>query len=396
MSNGKADAESGGPSSLDGKPFADVDVDAGGEAAPEDAPDGAAPDVVADEGGEETVATNAPTAADGGIGTAGDDSSNTPSLADGASVTGAETLSLEVTLLSLDAVDRVAAGIAQRVGKAIKGEAFKGVVLADPAAVNALRLRALLMGEVESLEATVASVTSAAGEGQGESAFGADDVLAPLRAVKQAANVGTTTLAWFQVTSDYRGKAGLVRPSALTAALAKHVSALGIEARVPKYAIAPPSGGGLVERALAVQLKCRDLQAAGTGGPQIDNAMLVVSSLLQALFGASMIAGEAAASPAEGLAQQLAEADVTAAALADGYALLTVELAIAAGSYRAKKWILNALLGRDGLTYNGGAAATFFLLASDRMTALASDTIYFATGHGQFRGPPTHFRSSNI
>jgi len=392
MSNGKADAGSGGPSSLGGTPFADVDV--GGAAAPEYAPASAAHDIVADEGGEQAVATNTPAADNGVIGTIGDDSSDTPSLADGASVTGAETLSLEVTLLSLDAVDRVAAGIAQRVGKAIKGEAFKGVVLADPAAVNALRLRALLMGEVESLEATVASVTSAVGER--ESAFGADDVLAPLRAVRQAANLVTTTLAWFQVTSDYRGKADLVRPSALAAALAKHVSALGIEARVPKYAIAPPSGRGLVERALAVQLKCRDLQAAGIGGPQIDNAMLVVSSLLQALFGASMTAGEAAASPVAGLAQQLAEADVTAAALADGYALLTVELAIAAGSYRAKKWILNALLGRDGLTYNGGAAATFFLLASDRMTALASDTIYFATGHGQFRGPPTHFRSSNI
>lgn len=366
---------------MDGLPFAEVDAAA------------ASGEVVGEEGGEPIAPTAppAPTPPTPGGGTT--DSNPETSVTTGQMVTGTDSLTLEITLLSLDAVDRVAGGIAQRVSAAMAGGKLKGVVLADPAAVNAMRLRTLLMGEIESLELTVASAQGASEGVEGAAAaFGVTDALG---VVKKSAHMLATTLSWFEVSSDYKGKGSLVQAPALAAALAKHLTAQGIEARVPRYAIAPLAQGGLIGRALAVQQKCREMSFAGQGGPTIDSVNQVVSSLLQALFGAS-VTGEAPTAVSNSLAQQLAEADVTAAALEKGFGLLTVELAIAAGSYRAKKWILNALLGRDGLTYNGGAAATFFLLAGDRMAALASDTIYFATGHGQFQGPPTHFRSTNI
>jgi hypothetical protein len=80
-----------------------------------------------------------------------------------------------------------------------------------------------------------------------------------------------------------------------------------------------------------------------------------------------------------------------------GKAVLFAEIAFSGGSYRTRKWILNFLFGKDGLTYNGGAGATYFLFRADDRSTLDSDTIYFALPHGRFQrdrmGP---FATTNI
>ncbi len=367
-------------------------------------------DVEAGEGGETVPPSDGSSdtaGADNPWGNSADDGPDwTPTEADN-SVSGANTLNLETTLLSIDAVDKVAAAIAARVSAVSQHAGFRGVVVADPSTIAALRLRSALAGELGALEDRVANARPAeggsdsdggGGDGGGgdAAAFAAVPAAAmALQGVKHAAKSIATALSVFQVTSSYSGKDKLVRSAVLVAALAKHLAASGLEAQVPHYAVMPQAGSGFVDRTLALQLKCREITLAGAGGPEVEAASQMVDVLLQALFGAGMGDG-VHPEPVGRLALQLAEADIAAAALDQGYALLSAELAITGGSYRARKWILNALIGRDGLTYNGGAAVTFFLMAGDRMSALASDTIYFASGHGRFHGQATRFSPTNI
>lgn len=352
-------------------------------------------DVESGEGGE-TVATGTE-GADGGFGVEEEEDTAEPFDTSTVSVTGTGSLQLEVALLSIDAVDKVAAGIARDVATAATKAGLAGVVIADPGLIAALRLRDTLMAELVALEAKVANAAEAApGDAPAaEAGLVAPAAMAALSGVRRAAQTASKALSVFSVASSYSGRKNVVRPSAMTAALAKHLAGAGIAAQVPRYAVVPTTGSGFFDRLLALQLKCRDALAGGSFSTDITTASQMVDVLLQALFGTN--APDGSAPHAQGrLVQQLAEADMTAAAVAQGCGLLTVELAITGGSYRARKWILNALFGSDGLTYSGGAAATYFLLTGTQMSALASDTLYFATGHGRFHGQDTHFRPSNF
>lgn len=356
-------------------------------------------DVVPGEGGEPDMPTNTTVAADGedyGYAPSWDDDSMPDwSASDGSStVAGMASLRLEVAVLAIDAVDRISSAIAERVSAVAVDAKLKGVVLVDPSALAVLRLRAALSGELGMLEARIAAA-EAASAGSSAALLGPAVGAMALQGIKGAARSFASALSVFQVTSAVSGKKDLVRTSALFAAVAKHLRRHGVEAQVPRYAVMPPAGTGFVDRALEVQRKCRELSSTGAGGPEIDAASQLIDQLLQQLFGAGTSYSLRPEHPGR-LAQQLAEADIAAAALEEGFGLLAVELALTAGSYRAKKWIFNALFGHDGLTYNGGAAATFFLLAGDRMAALASDTIYYASGHGRFRGQSTSFDATNI
>jgi hypothetical protein len=313
---------------------------------------------------------------------------------------GAGSLSLEVTLLSIEATDKVADEISRRIEPVAKSHDLKGVVIADPAAIAMLRVHAALGGELSALETRVAAIeATAATEPDAEGGF-VDLTPAAIKAAATgvagfAKTVGSA-LSVFQVSSTYSGKRDVVRPSALHAALAKHLTGRGLETLVPRYSVMAGSGSQFIDRLLDMQRRCRSLSDAGTLSDDLDAVNTVVSQLTQQLFDGGS-GGEAMGGSASGkLMQQLAEADMIANAIADGFGLMTVEIAASGGSYRARKWILNALFGRDGLTYSGGSAVTYFLLAGDRMAALASDTIYFASGHGSFGNRYNRFSPTNI
>ena len=90
-------------------------------------------------------------------------------------------------------------------------------------------------------------------------------------------------------------------------------------------------------------------------------------------------------------------ADGIARTLTKGKAVLFAEITFSGGSYRTRKWIFNFLLGRDGLTYSGGAGVTYFLFRADDRTTLDSDTLYFASPHGRFHhGVSQQFEPTNL
>jgi hypothetical protein len=90
-------------------------------------------------------------------------------------------------------------------------------------------------------------------------------------------------------------------------------------------------------------------------------------------------------------------ADGIARTLTKGKAVLFAEIVFSGGSYRTRKWIFNFLLGRDGLTYSGGAGVTYFLFRADDRSTLDSDTLYFASPHGRFHhGTSQQFEPTNL
>jgi hypothetical protein len=313
-------------------------------------------------------------------------------------VSGLESLNLEVTVLSIAAVDKVANEIARRIEPIAQERKLKGIVVADPGSIGMLRIHSALMGELAGLEAQVAAAKPVAAEDDGLEAGFVDPgtVYTAARGVRAIANNVGKALKVFESTSTYQGTQVQIAMSVLHAALAKHIAGRGIEAQVPRYSVMRKAGSEFIDRLLKLQQRCQELTDSGEASGEIGDISNRIGQLVLAVFGTSSSGDSMPGGGGSTMMQQLAEAEMLAAAVSKGFGLLTVELTASGGSYRMRKWILNALLGRDSLTYSGGAAVTFFLLAGDSMAALASDTVYFASGHGSFGNKYQRFSSTNI
>jgi len=304
--------------------------------------------------------------------------------------TGTGSLNLEVALLSINAVDEIAREVARRVAPLVRTEGLKGIVLSSPELLATLRLRASLNAELDLLEAIIARGSGAPKE---EANF-AVPAIAPVAAesARRVVANASAALTSFAVTTHYSGRKGTVAQKPLDAALAKHLSEQGIKVQLPVYALPKAAQAGFIARLLNLRSRCSQGSAEGEGQGGVDVGG-IIDGLVTAIFGGppdQRSDGDAR------LAQRLMLADSIAAATDEGFGALFAEISASGGSYRTRRWILNFLTGKDGLTYNGGAAVTYFLFRADQTDALASDTLYFATPHGRFRPPASHFRSDNL
>jgi hypothetical protein len=324
-----------------------------------------------------------------------DDTDITPSEVP---VSGLETLNLEVSILSIAAVDKIAQEIGRRIKPIVQQRKLKGVIVADPGSIEMLRTHWALMGELAALEAQVAAAKIPDGGDGGLGAGFVDPgtVYTAARGVRAIANNVGKALRAFESTSTYQGAQVQIAKSVLHAALAKHIAASGIEAQVPRYSVTRKAGSEFIDRLLKLQRRCQTLIDGGADSTEIADISARMGSLVLSVFDTGGDRDGMADGSGSPLMQQLAEAEMFAAAVGKGFGLLTVEQTASGGSYRMRKWILNGLLGRDSLTYSGGAAVTYFLLAGDSMAALASDTIYFASGHGSFGNKYQRFSATNI
>ena len=313
----------------------------------------------------------------------------------GGQLTGAESMQLEVNILSAEAVDRVAASIAVRVaGKAAPAK-IKSVTVVSPAMLAALRLHAALDAELRSLEAMAEQLAPAAEPGSIRTADVGAFTDLPLKVADTAQRVlksASSALSVFASTTAYTGKKDSVRQNVLDAALAKHLTARGLRVDLPEHALpANPDPKGLFARLLDLRARCGELQRMGYDAVTLQPIALAVENLFKLAFGTET------SSSGIPLAQQLLLADGIAANPTSGHALLLVEIAFSGGSYRMRKWIFNTLFGRDGLTYSGGAGVTYFLFRADDRTTLDSDTLYFASPHGRFQHRTSQqFEPSNL
>lgn len=315
------------------------------------------------------------------------------------SASGVESLSLEVSLLGIAAVEKIASEIARLIEPVAYQRGLKGVVIADPGSIGMLRTHSALMSELAGLETKLAATAPSGDGSDGGMEAGLVEtaaINAAIGGVRSVARNVASALKVFRISSTYRGADPKIQLSVLHAALAKHVAGRGLEAQVPRYSVARESGSEFIDRLLRLQARSQELLNSGNGPSDISDIATRIGSLVLAVFGTTNAGDSVNTGAGSTLLQQLAEAEMLAAAVAQGFGLLTVEFTASGGSYRTRKWIFNTLLGRDGLTYSGGAAVTFFLLAGDSMAALASDTVYYASPYGSFGNKYETFSSTNI
>lgn len=312
----------------------------------------------------------------------------------GGQLTGAESMQIEVNILSAEAVDRVAAAIAARVaGKAVPAK-IKAVTVISPMMLAALRLHAALVAEVRSLQAMAEQLAPAAVPKSVETADVSAFTDLPFKVVDTAQRVlksAASAISVFASTTAYTGKKDSVRQNVLDAALAKHLAARGLRVDLPEHGLPTTDPRGLLGRLLQLRGRCGELQRLRVDPLALQPISSAVENLIKLAFGT-----ETSASGIP-LAQQLLLADGIAASATAGRALLLVEIAFSGGSYRMRKWIFNTLFGRDGLTYSGGAGVTYFLFRADDRSSLDSDTLYFASPHGRFQQRTSQqFEPSNL
>ena len=313
----------------------------------------------------------------------------------GGQLSGAESLQLEVDILSAEAVDRIASAIADRVAAKATAAKIGSVTVVSSTLLAALRLHSALEAEVKSLQAMAEQlVPVAAPESVKTADVGAFTDL-PFKAVDAAQRVlkgASSALSVFASTTAYAGKKDSARQNVLDAALAKHLAARRLQVDLPEHALPATEPTGLFARILDLRARCGELQRQGVSLDDMLPISEAVDSLIKLAFGT----GEAA-TPGPPLAQQLMLADKIASGLTARRAVLFVEIAFSGGSYRMRKWIFNTLFGRDGLTYSGGAGVTYFLFRADDRSTLDSDTLYFASPHGRFRhGTSQQFEPTNF
>jgi hypothetical protein len=312
----------------------------------------------------------------------------------GGQLTGAESMQLEVNILSAEAVDRVASSIAARVAAKAAPAKIKSVTVVSPAMLAALRLHAALDAELRSLEAMAEQLAPAAPPGSIRTADVGAFTDLPFKVADTAQRVlksASSAISVFASTTAYTGKKDSVRQNVLDAALAKHLAAGGLRVALPEHALPTTDPKGIFARLLDLRGRCGELQRMGIDPPALQPIASAVENLFKLAFGTET------STSGMPLAQQLLLADGIAANPTAGHALLLVEIAFSGGSYRMRKWIFNTLFGRDGLTYSGGAGVTYFLFRADDRSTLDSDTLYFASPHGRFQHRTSQqFEPSNL
>lgn len=347
-------------------------------------------DVVPGEGGEPILDTGI----DGGdtLGVTSDDYEYGTSTA--GATTGLQGLQLEVDILSASAIDCIAVEIARRVSAVARGAKIRAVIIATHETLAFLRLHAALEAEVSSFETMAerlgASVPPATVEVTDTTAL-ALPVMAAASAIPELTDKAARVLRTFAATTAYSGRSNRAKQVLLDAALAKHLSLKQIAVEVPERSLPSTEMRGLIPRILKLQARCQQIRAGGQNDAEFEQIMTSVNAMVAALFGASE--GRSTGVP---LAQQLILADAIAQGMSRNKALLLSEIVFSGGSYRTRRWLFNFLLGRDGLTYNGGAGVTYFLFGANGRAALDSDTIYFASPHGRFGEAEARLQPTNI
>lgn len=336
-------------------------------------------------------------------------------------------VTLEVDILTLAALRRIAADIAGRVAETVApgGRVVLGPE-EGPAAIR--RFRALeagvdaLLAEADALlrpptEADALpkpSASPAVGTAGGAKALGA---------VKQAVEGIGAILKLLQAETIFEGRvleAGAAA-SGLRAALAGRLVERGLKVVLPEFLPTSTRAGvgGLLAklaRLPAASARLRALAAPasppptqgpaeppapggsaattdGAAGPAPDDARTARAVALAALIDTFL---EKLRASAEGKPSALEDAIAGAELLSlagggkdGGQATywLAAKVLARGGDYRRRRSLLTLLLTGDRLTYNGGAAVAYSVVDLEATEVVAADVLHHATGHGRFGDP---------
>jgi hypothetical protein len=306
---------------------------------------------------------------------------------------------LEVEILALAALERIAADIARRLKAQMQPNSAR-IVLGSTEHLAAIPYyRALRAG----LDALMAEADSFLRPAPQELTL---EAAAALTTLQTALSGLAGILAFFRAETSFIGRAVTLDPAALRAALAGALAVEEFEVILTEFIplLASQAREKLLEdlarlRALRAQLgtavdAVENGSADGQAAPKHDARAAAVAAEIDALLDALHAAEGDKPLPLE---RALAAADACELLSDDRRTLwLDAKVLTAGGSYKTQKHLFTTLFTGSRLTYSGGAAVSFVVVDGRTSGVVLANVIRDAVGHGRFIDDGFLQKRSNI
>jgi hypothetical protein len=294
---------------------------------------------------------------------------------------------LEVEILALAALERIAADIARRLKEQVQPNGAR-IILGSTEHLAAIpHYRALRAG----LDALMAEADGFLQPAPQELTL---ETTAALTTLQTALSGLAGILAFFRAETSFIGRAVMLDPAALRAALAGALAAQKFDVILPEFI--PLLASQAREKLLGDLAHLRALRAQlGTAGDAVENGPADGQTGPERNVRAAAVAAEIdaflkALHAAEGekplpLERALAAADACELLSDDCRTLwLDAKVLTAGGSYKTQKHLFTTLFTGSRLTYSGGAAISFVVVDGRTSGVLLANVILDAVGHGRF------------
>ena len=305
---------------------------------------------------------------------------------------------LEVEILALAALERIAADIARRLKARVK-EADARIILVSREDLAPIPQYQALQAGLDALLKEAEALLEPAPQ---EAAL---ETTAALTAVQDALSGVAGILAFFRAETSFIGRSVTMDPAALQSALAGALAAQGFDVVLPEFIplVANEARDGLLDRLARLRtirvhlgVLANPTGQAAEIGPEREHengqeptrrdartaaaVTAEIDSFLQALHaseGGNPSPFERAIAAAE--AFSLLSDDRTTLWLA-------AKVLAAGGSYKTQRHLFTTLFTGSRLTYSGGAAVSFVAVDGRTSSVILADVLRDAIGHGRFRG----------
>jgi len=292
-------------------------------------------------------------------------------------------MKIEVTMLTLGALQRVAAEIAARVAKKASG---KSVIIGSDGAIAALRAYQGFRRRLELLNTGLEDVLAAKSAAE-SLRVGIDTATVTVQAL---ANL----LSFFKADTRYSGRDVELNQKVLYQTLAGRLIARKVDVSLPECFPDPAANEAA---SLMAQLgELRELCTRVSAQVPEDSRSASLIAAVDAAF--DEVDKPAASSETESLLDRLLLGAELHATLGGTNKPLFLSAAVltAGGSYRTKKHLFTTLFWGDQLSYSGGVAVGYFLFDAADSKLVESDVLYHATGYARFPDSSEPLSGSNI
>jgi hypothetical protein len=294
-------------------------------------------------------------------------------------------LQIEASLLSLQALEEIAVSIATSLD-GLKPKPTL-VVLGDDALFAAIRFGQLLNVRIETLSQQLEALMKEP----------ADTLMDAVGGLTTAIGSVAALLAYFRVETVFKGHEVKLKDSALQALLARELLPKGMQVVLPQQLAIPAaegSAGSLSARLeRLIDLKVQASQKYREDQGHIKRLIESVDEFLLKTFGPRDADGDKT-SP---LGLLLAAETVLRNAKRPA-AILRAEIVAAGGNYQTRRTLFTTMFTGDRLSYCGGAAVSFIAFDLDDGHVLLADTRYYRTNYLRdpqaADGPLANFRPS--
>ena len=304
-------------------------------------------------------------------------------------------LRIEVDILCLESLARIARAIALRFKNEIPGNSC--VALATPNLLSKLNVHRRVTAQIALLQKQLDDILRAATKeqktvsetfsaGAAAIAVGVDGLKGVFKSIGEF-------VSELQGDEQYTPVGDKPIPeSALISTVAGQLSQQGFKVLLPGILVPQPNGGKGILFQL-IELSNKKELAAKISDP--NDATKAAIAAVEGLF--SWLQKSSEGSQQSSLLFDLIAVDGVSELLKENSAFILVpEIVASGGSYLTRRTFLTTLFFGDQLSYSGGVAVSFLLLVGDSLSLKTGDTLYYSTGHTKFPRRYNLFKGDNL